>query len=114
MLQQSTYIEIDLETREAVSLLRAKNCVLRCVSGKLWVTEENGGGDVVLNAGGTHLLTRRGQTVVQSVEKQSGARFQLLLEHSPQRIVDAGHPRLAAWTQARPGGRFVWLAEAPA
>lgn len=112
MLQQSTYIEIDLKIREAVSLLRAKNCVLRCISGKLWVTEENGGGDVLLNAGDAHLLTRRGQTVVQSVDKLSGARFQLLLERSPQRVVDAGYPRLAALARARAGGHFVCPAEA--
>ena len=114
MLQQSTYIEIDLKIREAVSLLRAKNCVLRCVSGRLWVTEENGGGDVVLNAGDTHLLTRRGQTVVQSVEKHGGARFQLQLERSPLRVVDARRQRLTALARARAGGRFVCPAEAPA
>jgi hypothetical protein len=112
MLQQSTYIEIDLKIREAVSLLRVKNCVLHCVSGRLWVTEENGGGDIVLNAGDTHLLTRRGQTVVQSVEKQSGARFRLLLVRSPLRIVDARCRRMAALIRMSPSGRLVRPPEA--
>lgn len=114
MLQHSTYIEIDLEIREAVSLLRARNYVLRCVSGKLWVTEENGGGDVVLNSGDSHRLTRRGQTVVQSLEKHSGARFQLLLARSPQRIVDARRARIAALTRTSSSEGLVLPAEAPA
>ena len=48
MLQQSTYIQIDLDSGEAMSLLRAENCLLLCVSGRLWLTADNGGGDVVL------------------------------------------------------------------
>ena len=54
MLQHRSYIQIDLERGEAASLLHAEGTTLRCVRGKLWVTEDNGGGDVVLEAGDSY------------------------------------------------------------
>ena len=87
MLQNHSYIQIDLEDCEATSLLHAEGCVLRCVRGRLWVTEDNGGGDVVLDSGDRYALTRRGRTVVQSVGAPPGACCQLLLARSPQRIL---------------------------
>ena len=86
MLQQYSSIQIDLEGGEAVSLMHAEGCLLRCVHGKLWLTEDNGGGDVVLAAGDSYALTRRGRTVVQSVGKPHGASCQVQLERSPQRL----------------------------
>ena len=79
MLQQSTYIQIDLGVGEAASLVRARHCRLHCLSGMLWLTEENGGGDVVLKAGESLPLTRRGLTVIQAVGAQQGARCRLEL-----------------------------------
>ena len=87
MLQDHSYIQIDLEDGEATSLLHADGCVLRCVRGSLWVTEDNGGGDVVLDSGDRYALTRRGRTVVQSVGKHTGASCRVLLKHSPRRII---------------------------
>ena len=85
MLQHHSYIQIDLERGEAASLLHAEGSTLRCVRGKLWVTEDNGGGDVVLEAGDSYALTRHGRTVVQSVVTPGGACCQVLLARSPRR-----------------------------
>lgn len=89
MVQQNAYIQIELERGEAVSLLRAEGCELRCVRGRLWVTEQNGGGDVVLDAGDAYPLSRRGRTVVQAVGKDAGACCQVLLDRSPRAAVSA-------------------------
>jgi hypothetical protein len=87
MLQHHSYIQIDFEGDQATSLQNAEGCVLHCVRGRLWVTEDNGGGDVVLDAGDCYALTRRGRTVVQSVSKQSGASCQVMLKHAPRRTI---------------------------
>ena len=86
MLQQSTDLQIDLRVNEAVSLRRAENCQLRCLSGQVWITEENGGSDVVLRAGESHRLTRPGRTVVQSLGQYEGARCRLVPAQSPRRL----------------------------
>ncbi len=104
MVQQSTYIEIELDTGEAVSLFRTKNCVLRCLSGKIWVTEHGGEGDIVLTAGDVYRLTRRGRTVVQSVEKRRGATCQLV----PGQISCRGLEVLRAWVSAF-ASQLIWL-----
>ena len=85
MIQHRSYIQIELERGEATSLLHAEGNTLRCVRGTLWVTEDNGGGDVVLEAGQSYALTRRGRTVVQSVVTPGGACCQVLLAPSPRR-----------------------------
>ncbi|SDG62094.1 DUF2917 domain-containing protein [Propionivibrio dicarboxylicus] len=78
MLHQSTYIQIELGVGEAVSLLGADGCLLRCVSGKVWLTEENGGQDVILRVGECFLLTHGGRAVVESIDKRQSARCQLV------------------------------------
>ena len=77
MVQHSTYIQLALDAGEAVSLFRTQDCLLRCLSGKIWVTEVDGGGDIVLAAGDAYPLTRRGRTVIQAVGQQHGATCQL-------------------------------------
>lgn len=73
MLPQSTYIQIDLVPGEAVSLRGADGCLLRCMRGKVWLTEENGGLDVVLAVGDSFLLTRKGRAVIESIDKRQSA-----------------------------------------
>lgn len=98
MLHQSTFIEIELEAGEALSLLRAEACELHCLSGTLWLTEENGDGDIVLKRGDRYRLTRRGRTVIEAVGRQQGACCRLRLPPSPQRFADA----LRMWRPFRP------------
>lgn len=83
MLHQSTYLQMELGVNEAVSLRGVKNSELRCQSGRVWVTEENGGKDIVLSAGQSHRLTRPGQTVVQSLDLSEGAQCRVVLPRSP-------------------------------
>jgi len=78
MLHQSTCIEIELAVGEAASLLWAGGCLLRCERGTVWLTEEDGGQDVILRPGECFLLTRGGRAVVESVDKRRAARCQLV------------------------------------
>ena len=43
MLNQSTYLQLDLTTGEPVSLTGTVGCEVRCMDGEIWITEENGG-----------------------------------------------------------------------
>lgn len=78
MLHQSTCIEIELAVGEAVSLFGTEGRLLRCERGTVWLTEENGGTDVILRPGECFLLKRSGRAVVESVDKQQAARCQLV------------------------------------
>ena len=110
MLQQSTYIQIDLGFGEAASLMRSRHCRLHCLSGMLWLTEENGGGDVVLKAGESLRLTRPGLTVIQAIGRQQGARCRLELS-SP-----AWRSRLPLWQLRARATQLcaTWRARMPA
>ena len=83
MVQQSTYIQLDLDVGEAVSLFHMKGRSLRCLSGTLWVTEIGERKDLALAAGEVYRLTRRGRVVIQAVGSQQGATF-VLTPATPQ------------------------------
>ena len=87
MLHRSTYLQIDLGVNEAVSLRREKNGELRCQSGSVWITEENGGKDIVLSAGQSYRLTGQGRTVVQSLGLSDGAQCRVVLPRSPHGLM---------------------------
>ena len=87
MLAQSTYLQIDLGVNEAASLRCAKHCELRCLSGKIWITEENSGRDIVLGAGESRRLTRPGCAVVQSLGQSEGARCRLVPAYPPHGLL---------------------------
>lgn len=107
MLHQSTYLQIELDANEAVSLRRTENCELRCVSGQVWITEENGHQDVVLQAGESHRLTRPGRTVVQSLGQCEGAQCQLVLARSPRRLLTLLRRWLPDAASGKPSTRLV-------
>lgn len=77
MLQISTYFEFDLECGKVVELMHAENVELRCLRGKIWVTEENGGADIVLAAGQRFRLTRPGRAVAQPVGGNEAVRCRI-------------------------------------
>ncbi len=79
MLHESTSLQLSLESGEAVSLVRAENCDLQCLDGTIWITEENGGQDVVLEAGQHYRLAHQGRTVVQSLAPNGAAHCRLEL-----------------------------------
>lgn len=79
MLSESTSLQLCLETGEAVSLVHAKDCDLQCVDGTIWVTEEQGGEDIVLKPGECHHVAGEGRVVVQSLAPEGGAHCRLQL-----------------------------------
>lgn len=87
MLHRSTCLQIELGVNEAISLRRVKNSELRCQSGTVWITEENGDKDIVLSAGQSYLLKRPGRTVVQSLGLSEGARCRVVLPRSPHGLL---------------------------
>lgn len=65
MLRESSYVELELEPGEAVSLARTAGWELTCAAGRIWLTEE-GGGDVWLAASEGMTLHRPGRTVIEA------------------------------------------------
>ncbi|MBI2311292.1 MAG: DUF2917 domain-containing protein [Betaproteobacteria bacterium] len=58
-------------TLQPSGLLRldgARGVTLRCLSGRLWITEEGGGGDVFLAAGEFHRIGHGGVTLIEALE----------------------------------------------
>ncbi|WP_319242402.1 DUF2917 domain-containing protein [uncultured Propionivibrio sp.] len=102
MLHQSTCIEIELAVGEALSLFRTEGCLLRCERGTVWLTEENGGQDVILRPGECFLLTCGGRAVVESVDKRQAARCRLVPAQS-RRLSSA----LRRWVRALCGMSVV-------
>ena len=85
MLNQSTYLQLDLTTGEPVSLTGTVGCEVRCMDGEIWITEENGGEDISLKPGDSFRLTHPGKTIIESVGGVGAARCRLYpaeLSHS--------------------------------
>lgn len=85
MLNQSTYLQLDLTTGEPVSLTGTVGCEVRCMDGEIWITEENGGEDISLKPGESFRLTHPGKTIIESVGGVGAAHCRLYpaeLSHS--------------------------------
>lgn len=61
--QSASYLQFDLQPGTPVSLW-VEGCDVQCLHGRVWITEENGGEDICLEAGQKVHLTHPGQTVV--------------------------------------------------
>jgi hypothetical protein len=59
-----------------------------CLGGALWITEEQGGADVVLNPGESHAVAHRGLTLVMALRPAS---------------LCIGEPRASLWTRLTAG-----------
>ena len=57
---------ITLEDREAISLPGVRGATLRVTRGTLWLTQEDGGRDIVLQPGDNWVVERNGNTVVEA------------------------------------------------
>jgi len=88
MVRESTYLQLDLGADEAVSLQQTTNCELRCIRGRVWVTEENSAEDIVLLPGQSRRLTHTGRTVVQSLSAEENAQCRLVLAKSPRGLLE--------------------------
>jgi len=71
-------MKILLERGEAMPLRNAAGRTVQAHAGRVWITEENGADDVVLEAGGSHRLDRHGLAIVEALSEASiSIRFQL-------------------------------------
>jgi hypothetical protein len=57
---------ISLGSREAISLPGIRGATLRVTQGTLWLTQEDGGRDIVLRTGDNWVVERNGNTVVEA------------------------------------------------
>lgn len=106
MLNESTYLQFDLDAGTPVSLWTTEECEVHCVHGRVWITEENGGEDICLEAGQRARLTHPGQTVVQASSGVEAAQCRLY------RLPENGHAGhlsqwLHAWTTGLSIGRLM-------
>ena len=90
-----TYLQFDLQPGMPVSLWGTEGCDVQCLHGRVWITEENGGEDICLQAGQRFHLTHPGQTVVAANDAAGEAQCRLYQDH------ELGHSgRLGRWAHA--------------
>jgi hypothetical protein len=58
---------VELEQGDLLPLDRAKGVRISCVEGSLWLTEERGAADVVLQPGQSYEVEATGRTLVQAM-----------------------------------------------
>jgi len=74
---------VELEQGNLLPLDRAKGVRISCVEGSLWVTEERGTADIVLQPGQSYEVEATGRTLVQAMNRSrvavqaAGTRAQL-------------------------------------
>lgn len=65
----------DMVRHEAVGFDVVGPVVVECETGRLWLTEQNGGGDVVLEAGDRFEAGRTGLLVVEALSERATFRM---------------------------------------
>ena len=60
---------VELEQGDLLPLDRAKGVRVSCVEGSLWLTEERGAADVVLQPGQSYEVEATGRTLVQAMSR---------------------------------------------
>jgi hypothetical protein len=69
-------IRLAFAAGQTVSLYDAIGTRITCLSGALWITQENEGRDIVLNPGKEVTLDRKGKTVIYAVNQSLGISFE--------------------------------------
>jgi hypothetical protein len=87
-------VAIELENRGVVSVEHAVGTRIECIRGRIWITEEGGAGDVVLEAGQSHEASRGGVAVVQALRAAL--------------VVFRARAVLPAETAPRPWAEWLW------
>lgn len=77
MLLNSTFFQMSIHRGEAISIIDPRLCELHCISGRLWLTEENAGVDLALAPGERFVLRRPGRTVIEAVDQDMPAVFRI-------------------------------------
>ena len=80
-----------LARRQAVTLTQAKGSEIRCLRGSLWITQDGDPRDIVLEAGESFTVDRRGPAIVWALRASSvemvPARRPAALAHSAGRQI---------------------------
>ncbi len=69
MVLKMNRVVMELEYRGIIPVEVGKGSRIECVRGSIWVTEQAGADDVVLNAGDAHEFSRGGIAVVQALRE---------------------------------------------
>ena len=57
-----------IQSREALALRNGRGSTITCISGTIWLTMENDSRDIVLTAGDSFVVNRRGLTILAAHE----------------------------------------------
>ena len=109
MLNQSTYLQLDLTTGEPVSLTGTVGCEVRCMDGEIWITEENGGEDISLKPGDSFRLTHPGKTIIESVGGVGAAHCRLYPAELSHSLLARTAQKIRHWLFGRMGGGLAWM-----
>jgi hypothetical protein len=67
MIVEMKRVVIELERREMVPVEDARGGRIVCLRGRIWITEYGSTGDIVLEAGESYKISRKGVAVVQAL-----------------------------------------------
>ncbi|MEO6918187.1 MAG: DUF2917 domain-containing protein [Collimonas sp.] len=67
-MDSSRFIRIPLKKGEVFKLARPKGCVIRTVSGGLWITQANQTEDTFINQGGVFVAKEEGVLLAEAME----------------------------------------------
>ena len=107
MLNQSTYLQLDLITGEPVSLRGTVGCEVRCIDGEIWITEENGGEDISLKPGQSFHLSHPGKTIIESVGGTGEAHCRLYPSELRHSLLARIGQKIRIWLFGRMNGGLV-------
>lgn len=69
MIIEMKQLVIELEQRGIASVEDARGARIDCLCGRIWITEHRSPGDIILEAGQSHELSRNGVAVVQALRE---------------------------------------------
>ena len=84
-----------LERRQSLPLCGGVGGKIVCVSGKLWVTQENDSRDIILGPGQVFTIDRRGLTLIHATQR-SVVRVQNVGQSSVRDCLEAAARRMRA------------------
>lgn len=62
------HIVLELERQTVLSLHDSRGATVHCLSGSLWITQDQDASDFVLRPGEWHRISRNGTTLVQAMD----------------------------------------------
>jgi hypothetical protein len=93
MLYPTSQVEISLPRRHMLRFRDGGGLMLRVLEGTLWITEERDTTDIVLEAGQSFVVKRRGQTLVSALKN---ARIAIVPRPASEELEPVTSPCLVA------------------